>query len=290
MNNYREARPIFIGGLGRSGTTLLSLMLDSHRVIKCGPELHFTAPENLGIYILRTIDKLEAGEISQKLDPGIKFIRRCERLGITPEALRAAIIETDTELHNWKDRCRLIHTLCERAMEKAEKARWGIKIMNQITGIRRYQEVWPNAVFVHIIKDPRDNIAGLLKMGWGPTDIEKGAQQWVTAIMRSRRQMVENYIFLKEIRFEDLVLETEKTLKNLMDYLGEEFDPNMLRHEEMPHTFLDNRYGHPSGDQVDKPVDASYIGRYKAKLTDNEVKRIEDMTEPYFEALGYERG
>ena len=31
--------PIFIGGAGRSGTTLLRVMLDSHRHIACGPEL-----------------------------------------------------------------------------------------------------------------------------------------------------------------------------------------------------------------------------------------------------------
>ena len=34
--------PIFIGGAGRSGTTLLRVMLDSHPRIYCGPELKVT--------------------------------------------------------------------------------------------------------------------------------------------------------------------------------------------------------------------------------------------------------
>jgi hypothetical protein len=31
--------PVFIGGAGRSGTTLLRVMLDAHPRIYCGPEL-----------------------------------------------------------------------------------------------------------------------------------------------------------------------------------------------------------------------------------------------------------
>jgi len=37
-----DRAPIFIGGAGRSGTTLLRVMLDSHPSIACGPELKIT--------------------------------------------------------------------------------------------------------------------------------------------------------------------------------------------------------------------------------------------------------
>jgi len=38
--------PIILGGCGRSGTTLFSIILDTHKNIVCGPETHLFTNES----------------------------------------------------------------------------------------------------------------------------------------------------------------------------------------------------------------------------------------------------
>ncbi|XSC42237.1 sulfotransferase [Bradyrhizobium sp. RDT10] len=52
--------PVLLGGDNRSGTTLLSVVLDSHPDLVIGPEIDFLEPPNLGPHILRAIDLLDA--------------------------------------------------------------------------------------------------------------------------------------------------------------------------------------------------------------------------------------
>ena len=94
--------PIFIGGEGRSGTTLLSLMLNSHSQIAHGPELHFRGPVNLGDYILSILDKKtkpdndqwESYRHNDETYAGFHFVNRCHRCGIDEHLLRNLINET----------------------------------------------------------------------------------------------------------------------------------------------------------------------------------------------------
>ena len=281
--------PIFIGGLGRSGTTLLALMLDSHNAIKCGPELHFRAPYNLHSYIAESMNFLGEKDYHANYRPGVMFVQRVKRFGIMPEELRRMLFDRpDRRVRSFRARCALIDRLAILAMEKAAKIRWGLKIMTDIgSHLEEYAEQWPGAFFIHVIKDPRDNVNGLLKVNWGPDSVEGAADQWIRAIVRSRDKARKNKIPLYEVNFNELVLDTETTIRKLLGWLGEEYDPNVLRHHEMPHTFIDHPAGHPSAEQVNHPIDATYIGRFKQGLSAKEIKTIEKMTMPYIKELGY---
>lgn len=95
--------PIFVGGDHRSGTTLLSVVLDSHPSVVCGPELDFLEPEDLGPHVLACIgmlvesDPRVLGRGVETADPqwrlGVQFVKQCHRFGITPETLRGLVEE-----------------------------------------------------------------------------------------------------------------------------------------------------------------------------------------------------
>jgi len=281
--------PIFIGGLGRSGTTLLALMLDSHHDIKCGPELHFRDPLNLHAYILDAMNYIGNEDCPRNFRPGIKFIGRVGRLGIMPGDLMHILLHhPDKRIQSFTERCALIDRLCEVAMDKAAKIRWGLKIMNDIASdFKEYAEYWPAARFIHVIKDPRDNVNGLLKVNWGSDSLEEIADQWVYTIVTSRDTARKNKIRLYEINFNRLVLDTELTIRKLLRWLREDFDPNVLRHHEMPHSFLNHPAGHPSAEQLKEPIDLSYVGKYRQGLSAAQIETVEKMTMPYIQELGF---
>ncbi|MGY4601288.1 hypothetical protein ACVWXL_009034 [Bradyrhizobium sp. GM22.5] len=67
--------PVLLGGDNRSGTTLLSVVLDSHRDLVVGPEIDFLEPPNLGPHVLDATDLLAAndprvtGIVKSAIDP-----------------------------------------------------------------------------------------------------------------------------------------------------------------------------------------------------------------------------
>lgn len=299
-DNKQSSRPIFIGGDGRSGTTLLSVVLDVHSKLVVGPELHFNGAKNLGPYALECANLL-ANEDPRAFGKGLKenpdyklgvqFVKRCHRFGVGFDEL-AALIErtikrTGSDLKSFEERCELIHEIGELRRHDTGKERWGIKIMREIKRPDRYLKVWPKAQFIHIIRDGRDVAASqLIEHGkWGYEDIKKAASGWVEIIESFRKYgSPENCL---EIRYEDLVLDAEKAIRKMTEFLGVEFEPDMLRHNEVEHTLFDNPYNHASINQVVKPLNDSSIERFRNDLTPEQIEKFWDIAGSQLAELGY---
>ena len=95
--------PVLIGGDNRSGTTLTSVVLDSHSTLVVGPELDFTEPRDLGPYVVAAGELLIAddprvqGEGVETADPdwyfGVQFVKQCHRFGVSFPDLRNIVTE-----------------------------------------------------------------------------------------------------------------------------------------------------------------------------------------------------
>jgi hypothetical protein len=293
-------RPIFIGGDGRSGTTLLNVVLDSHPHLAVSPELHFNGAHNLGPHVLGSIDLILAKDRRVKskelvnhpdLKPGVQFVRRVERAGLSIDDMRSLIPKamriTGSDLDEFPDRCALIHEFGELLRKRAGKERYGFKIMREIRNVTKYARVWPGAQFIHIVRDGRDVAASqmLEHASWGYNDIDNAARGWVSLIRESRRH-AQPYSML-EIRYEDLVLQPEPTLRRILEFLGEPWHEDVLRHDEVDHVFFDTRIQHPSRKAAKKPINASAVGRYRRDLSPEQVERFERIAADSLIEIGY---
>jgi hypothetical protein len=296
-----STRPILIGGDGRSGTTLLSVILDSHPDLSVGPELHFNGPPNLGPYIIECLDLLDAGDPrvhgkglneNPEFKKGVQFVRRVDRAGVSAPDLRELIVatttQTGTDLSELPDRCRLVRAMGELTCARESTVRWGYKIMRSIKWIDRYYEVWPNAAFIHIIRDGRDVAASQLTEygSWGYDDIQTAARGWTGVIDKTRKAKPEG-ARLYEVRYEDIVLSPEKTLRALLEFLEVEWNPVVLQHEGVQHAFFESSVAHPSREQTKKPINASAIGRYRRDLTPEQIEGFEDIARDRLKEFGY---
>lgn len=284
INTMAQSNPIFIGGDGRSGTTLLSLILNSHPDLTVGPELHFNGPENLGPCVLECAQLLADGDErvfgkgikeNPHLKKGVQFAKRCHRFGLSFELLSILINqsmeETNSRLAAFSDRCHLINSIGEARRLDTSGTRWGIKIMREIGAIKKYTKCWKNAQFIHIVRDGRDVAASQMKEhgGWGYADVKQAAKTWSTLLRRVKKELGVKSVI--EIRYEDLVLQPRETTERLTEFLGCEWDSQMLNHSDMQHSLYENPYNHPSINSVVKPINDSAIGRHTQDLTPEQI-------------------
>lgn len=298
-----DGKPIFLGGDGRSGTTLLSVILDSHPQLVFGPELHFNGAKNLGPYVLECLDLLIANDPrafgkglkeNGYLKLGVQFAKRCHRFGIEFADLRQLVIQTmeavKSDLISFEDRCVLINAIGNYNLERTGALRWGIKVMREIKSLHKYAAIWPQAQFIHIIRDGRDVAASQMKEHgtWGYGDIERAAIGWVEMIEKTRKNA--GTLPLIEIIYEELVGNPEPTLKKLLEFLELPWDDAVLRHTETNHTLFENPYNHASIDSIVKPINKAAVGRYSNDLSPEEIKVFEKNAGRHLAELGYPVG
>ena len=252
-----ERDPIFVGGEGRSGTTLLRVMLDAHPAIACGPESHFL------------------------VDPEFEKFHRHFRGTWWKRAEGYGYAAPDVDdlfrdfARNW----------FETYMRRQGKRRWADKTPQTIRILPYLWELFPTAKFVHMIRDGRDVCASIVPQRWGPGNVKDAARRWVECIGNGVRHRGDAARYL-EIRYEDLVLHSERELRRLCAWIGEEFDPAMLAYHEKEHDLAPRTES--SAPQVEKPLYTSAIGRWKRDLSPSDVRKFEKIAGETLVFLGYE--
>ena len=215
----------FVVGVGRSGTTLLRLMLDAHPEMAMPPETHFfeSMIEASGRVRFGPEQALQA--ITE--DPR----RRWNDFGLTEDELLDRFERIDR--FNVSDALRAFYELYA---EKQGKPRWGDKTPTYVKTMRRIKRVLPEARFIHVIRDGRDvtlsNNKRMMERGHRePVPAARSARRWRNRIEKARGDGPHLGEYL-EIRYEDLVTDTEPALRKVCEFIDLEFDPVMLRYHE----------------------------------------------------------
>jgi len=271
--------PIFIVGVGRSGTTLIRQMLNSHSNIAIPYESHFitkyqdninaygnlSTPENLNILVNDILQE----PILKLWDVEVSVEQIVSQIGntVTLESVIDAFFSSYASTHS--------------------KARWGDK-SDYLDRMYKIRKLFPDAKFIHIIRDGRDVTNSVLKMTWGPCNVKQAAEWWSEHVRlgycAGRMLPVEQYM---EVRYEDLVLDTEKQLKRLCHFIDEEFEADMLEYYKtsskyIPKSLLNQHYN------ADVPPAKNRVYAWKNSMSQVDVKIFEQIAEPVLREFGYE--
>ena len=207
----------FVVGVGRSGTTLLRLMLDAHPQLAIPPETHFV-PE----LIERERECSGAGELVD----AIVAARTWGDFDLDPERLRAEVAEA----RDVAGVLRAFYGLCAAA---EGKPRWGDKTPGYVKRMRPIARTLGEARFVHLIRDGRDVALSRLRRGMGEDKpIADVAELWRRRIENARRQARRLRGRYLELRYEDLVAEPEAALRRVCELVELEYEPAMLGYHE----------------------------------------------------------
>jgi hypothetical protein len=280
--------PIFIVGCDRSGTTLLRLMLNQSSMLYITPETKFLThlKQNEAIYGDFThsyqrhflIRDLQTNQATSKT-----FTFPVFGLSIT-EAEQALAQVAPANF------TKAAQAIFQASVSKKNKQRWGDKTPHQVRDITSLAEAFPDAQFLHVIRDGRDVAMSMRKAGWlngNMLTIAKYWQRQVQAGITAGRSLINSKNRYYEVYYEQLLQQPETTLKNLCAWLHLEYTPQML--EYYRNVDVDIQPEHSNLFKLNrKPIDASRAYAWKSQLSRQDIADFESIAGNLLTELGYE--
>jgi len=266
--------PLFIIGNPRSGTTLLRLMLTGHSKIVIPPECGFAI-----WYYDKYKDWDETAINTGLLENYLQDVLRAKKIEnwvIDKNSLLGFLLKNNPI--SYAELVSNIYVYYGKNV-KTTFERWGDKNNFYLNHIDLIKKIFPSAYLIHITRDGR-NVACSYKSLAGrkitsqyapnlPMTIEEACKQWMTNIntIRSSFQHLK-YENVLEIRFEDLVLEPEKTLTDVCEFIGENFEKEMLSYHQLS-----------KKDGIEPVEFSQWKSKNKLPLIKNEISRfLEELT------------
>jgi hypothetical protein len=259
---------IFLTGTQRSGTTLLHHVLDASSQIWSRNEMYEVHP-------------LVFGNGSCRRDKNRQLISLLERfLRLDLSDLYAESTQVDGA------------TILKGAMriegERRGKKRWCLKDPRLSYFLDEYTDAFPDAHFIVIVRDPRAVCRSYLsKAGF---TVGRPAN-WVTAAERWEREVKTQLQFIDRHReratlviYEQLLQDFEVQVRYICDRVQVEVEPQMLRYFERG-TEINI---HDGNENIFRPPDLGLANKWRAELTEKQIRTVESITAGTMEKLGFE--
>jgi hypothetical protein len=271
-NSLRSHRvvPVFVGGTGRSGTTVIGDLLANHSQIRTSTPIEIKFLTNrsglvdvvfgynqeiekksgkVSILNFRTYRKRKRKEkerFAKILAEFNKFIwekwwdidappphGRGLVSGISKMDLENLLARLERELkinRKWAAR-RFMSSFISKQFGAGDEIYWVETTPMNIPEANKLQELFPSALFINMVRDPRDVIASLLTKKWGPTTPLEGLD-WIESRLIAGHEALSVIKPDKKttIALEDLAINArEKTYKGLLDFLKISDEPAMQK-------------------------------------------------------------
>jgi hypothetical protein len=239
--------PIFLVGAERSGSTLLRLMLDHHPDVAFHHEAEFM--------------------VSQMGKDG-----GWPDLTAYREWLREdrVFLHSRFEIDESLDYPSLMRSFLKQKQQRDCKPVVGATVHYNFHHLLK---LWPQARFIHILRDPRDVARSTVQMGWAG-NLWCGAEQWLEAetTWDSLVNEIDESRYI-EVRYLDLIQDCVATLVAICRFLGIEYSSAMLSYHK------DTTYLLP---------DPTLVRQWKLKANALDVRLVEAKVGEFLTARGYE--
>jgi tetratricopeptide (TPR) repeat protein len=254
------AQPLFVLGFPRSGTTLLEQTLTAHRRIAAADELPYI---------------IEIAELMPRLlDSPLGY----------PEALAELWMADHREdLDNLRDH--YLRKVAQLGVVPEGAAWFTDKMPLNETHLGLIGLLFPESPLLHVVRHPLDVVlsvySNLLTHGFFCAYALESAARHYSRVMdlvdHYRREMNLRYL---RVRYEDIVDDQEASIRKVLDFIGEEFDPKCLAFHE------NRRYARTASyAQVTERLYDRSRYRYRNYLA--QLQPVIPILQPVIERLGY---
>ena len=239
--------PTFLVGAEQSGSTLLRLMLDSH------PEIAFAEEFEYVVEAVTHDGRLPSTEAFGQM------VSTSRTFGASGFAIDESIPFPE-----------LVDGFLRSRQQKKGAPLVGATIHH---GFSRALWVWPNARFIHLVRDPRDVGPARIREGFSG-NIWHALDNWIQAEdeWATLKRMVPSER-LMTVRFSDLVADYHTTLTGICQFLGVDYTSQMLNYAQ------DTDYREPS---------PTLAGDWRRYLEEKDIRLAEARVGHRLIELGFE--
>jgi hypothetical protein len=279
------ARPIFVVGLPRSGTTMLRLMLHRH------PDVAVLSETWFGPRVWDRRWGFPAREAPEPFLPRLvdDFIRLLKSGGREDFPLdlsdyRQRVLNGPAHLN------RLLSVLGDSWAAREGASRWGEKSPVHLRYMSVLAAMFPCAVFVHIVRDFRDTVASLITAPFSPvTDPVAFALECRRGMETAERDVsgLPTSVGYLIVRYEEIIENPTRALSEVCQAVGIDFQDGMLDFHLAAERYAP-RQDWMSG--VHEPLNGASRGRWRRDLSPEDAVLVEAVLEQQLRRFDHELG
>jgi Sulfotransferase family len=275
----RRESPVFTIGCGRSGTTLLY-----HMILSAGDFAVYRTESNAINLLEPRFGDLSVLKNRQRLMNAWLESKLFQVSGLDAEQIRSKVLAECTNGGNF------LRIVMEEIARQQGVRRWAECTPEHLLHLKRIKETIPDALIVHIIRDPRDVALSTEKLGYirplpwdrTPRTMVAGLY-WEWMVNRGRkdgRELGRDYI---EIHFEDLITDPPKVLAKLGAFIDHDLDYEKIKRVGIGSVSEPNSSfrGNSNGQEF------SPVGRWHEKFPPGELAMFEGLVGGTMQELGY---
>jgi hypothetical protein len=172
--------------------------------------------------------------------------------------------------------------------EAQGKPRWGEKTPGNLFFVDVLLDMFPDAQFVHVVRDPRAGVASMQGVDFFPDNV------CFNALSRAKHHRVSAHFEATvpthqwtAVRYEDLVSNAESILRDLCAFLGESFEPAMLQYHRSSATFMKADAASSFNAAATRPVTTAMVDKWRQQLSGREVALVECICRTEMGRYGY---
>jgi hypothetical protein len=285
LGSDTSCAPIFIVGCGRSGTTLLRLIINRH------PELAIFG-ETGAFFRDRKYAFLSNPRALNRFIKDWRIV--VEQESPYPRLMSSgSLIKSLSRAESYAATMSLI---MEEFAEAEKKSVWGEKTPSHVLQLPKLFTAYPKARVIHITRDPRAVVSSasvyLDHGNFNRANIYRTACHWVRCERAIDSFIAKSPEKIALVRYEELVTRPESIVCDLCGFLGVQYDNKMLDISSTAQRYAPKTSA--GGDIMShqlgllRNVNADSLDKWRTALSPELIALIESATAPWFERRGYQ--
>lgn len=267
--NHRDLSPVMIVGHGSSGTSITGKLIREYLRVSFGTESQFIPRY---YYRLQRYGDLDNDANLRRLIADVlneRWFIRSRKFGF----------QTDLEdvFAGIKERSYrgVLDSIFRQLAVHNRMVRWGDKSPEYIHHLPVLKAVFPDARYIHLVRDGRDVALSVFDRFWGAKNLVTAALEWRDAVESGRTFLntLQSDQFI-ELRYEDLLTQPRETFAKIIAFLNvEDGDGRLIEHIVR---------------QAERELKSNNFNKWKTALTTKQQQAFDRVNGDLLALYGYE--